>query len=168
MLFFLFVVILSLVGAVALSSVLGRQGVYVASVALLIGAGIALLGPIITSCRSCWTEVMSLASFLSAPFFIVGWIALAQANVFHVPQKLLYGLGGLMALQTLWASRVLIFATLEGNCPCGSALAGFVTTELSASGFDRLAGPWFLAEAVVTLAILVSIWRRTRVKPSFA
>ncbi|MGV6873303.1 hypothetical protein ACUSIJ_11520 [Pseudochelatococcus sp. B33] len=168
MLFFIFVVILSLIGAVVLSSILGRQGVYVAGVALLIGAGIALLGPIITSCRACWTEVLSLAAFLSAPFFIVGWIALAQTNVFHIPQKLLYGLGGLMVLQTLWASRVMIFATLEGNCPCGSALAGFVGTELSASGFDRLAGPWFLGEAVVTLAILVSIWRRTRARPSYA
>lgn len=166
--FLLFVIILSLVGAVVLSSVLGRQGVYVAGVALLIGAGIALLGPIITSCRLCWTEVLSIAAFLSSPFFIVGWIALAQANVFHVPQKLLYGLGGLMAVQVIWASRVMVFATFEGSCPCGSALAGFVTTELSASGFDRLAGPWFLAEAVVTLAILISIWRRARVKPSYA
>ncbi|MFC0219746.1 hypothetical protein FHS82_001246 [Pseudochelatococcus lubricantis] len=166
--FLLFVIILSLVGAVALSWVLGRQGVYVAGVALLIGSGIALLGPIITSCRLCWTEVLSIAAFLSSPFFIVGWIALAQANVFHVPQKLLYGLGGLMVVQAIWASRLTIFSTFEGNCPCGSALAGFVTTELSASGFDRLAGPWFLTEAVVTLAILISIWRRARTRPSFA
>mgnify|MGYP001191761129 CR=1 FL=1 len=168
MLFFIFVVILSLVGAVVLSSILGRQGVYVAGVALLIGAGIALLGPIITSCRGCWTEVLSLAAFLSAPFFIVGWIALAQTNVFNVPTKLLYGLGGLMVVQTLWAARVTIFTTLEGSCPCGSALIGLVGTELSASGFDRLAGPWFLTQAIVTLAILVSIWRRTRTKPTFA
>lgn len=165
--FFLFVVILSLIGAVVLSSVLGRQGVYVAGIALLIGAGTALLGPIITSCGSCWTEALSMAAFLSSPFFIVGWIALAQANVFHVPLKLLYGLGGLMIIQLLWSSRVMIFSTFEGNCPCGSALAGFVTTELSASGFDRLAGPWFLTEAVVTLAILISIWRRIRIKPTF-
>lgn len=168
MLFLIFVVILSLVGAVVLSAVLGRQGVYVAGIALLIGAGIAILGPVVTSCRSCWTEVLSLAAFLSSPFFIVGWIALAQANVFHVPQKLLYGLGGLMVVQLLWASRVTVFATFEGNCPCGSALAGFISTELNASGFDRLAGPWFLTEAIVTLAILISIWRRVRVKPDFA
>ncbi|MBB3810778.1 hypothetical protein [Pseudochelatococcus contaminans] len=168
MLFFIFVVILALIGAVALSSVLGRQGVYVAWIALLGGTGIALLGPIITSCRLCWTEVMSIAAFLSSPFFIVGWIALAQINVLHVPQRLLYGLGGLMLVQVLWASRVTIFATLEGNCPCGSALAGFVSTELSASGFDRIAGPLFLMQAIVTLAILVSIWRRARTRPSYA
>ncbi|MGI6244991.1 MAG: hypothetical protein ACOYJQ_04400 [Pseudochelatococcus sp.] len=166
--FLISVIVLSLVGAVALSWVLGRQGVYVAGVALLAGAGVALLGPLITSCNLCWTEVLSIAAFLSSPFFIVGWIALAQANVFHIPPRLLYGLGGLMVVQAIWASRLLIFATFEGHCPCGAALAGFFTTELSASGFDRLAGPWFLTEAVVTLAILISIWRRSRTRPTFA
>lgn len=162
MMMLLLMVLASLAVAIALSLVLGRQGVYVAGTTLPIGAGIAVLGPVITSCGQCWTEMMSLAAFLSTPFFIVGWISLAQTEAYYVPRRLIYWLSGLMLVQTIWASHVTLFATFDGFCPCGAALLGFVSTELRADGFDRIAGPWFLVEGVVSLAILISIWRRAR------
>jgi hypothetical protein len=157
---FLLIAILAIVLAFAVSFVLGRRGLYVASVALLIGAGIALLSVFITGCSQCWTEALPIGAFLSAPFYIVGWIALAQAEHEERHRPLIIGLCLVMVLQVLWASRVSLFATFDGRCPCGAGLVGLVDTQLGAVGFDRLAGPWFLAEAIVTLAILIAALRR--------
>lgn len=157
---FLLVTLAAIAIAFAVSFVLGRRGLYVATVALLIGAGIAMLSVFITSCSQCWTSALPVGAFLSAPFYIVGWIALAQADADDNRRSLIYGLCGLMVVQVLWASRISLFATLDGRCPCGPGLIGLVNTELSAVGFDRWAGPWFLAEAIVTLAILIATLRR--------
>ncbi|CAH1668476.1 hypothetical protein [Chelatococcus asaccharovorans] len=157
---FLIVALGAIAVAFAVSLILGRRGIYVATVALLIGAGIALLSVFITSCSQCWTSALPVGAFFSAPFYIVGWIALAQAEMVESRRSLLYGLCGIMVVQVLWASRVILFATVDGRCPCGAGLFGLVSTELSAVGFDRWAGPWFLAEAIVTLAILIAALRR--------
>lgn len=164
---FLLIALAALAVAFAVSLILGRRGLYVATVALLIGAGIALLSVFITSCSQCWTSALPVGAFFSAPFYIVGWIALAQAETAGDSQRpLIYGLCGIMVVQVLWASRIILFSTLDGRCPCGAGLLGIVNTELSAVGFDRWAGPWFLAEAIVTLAILIAILRRRAELPA--
>lgn len=156
----LIVIVAGLVVAFAVSFALGRRGLYVATAAILVGAAIAFLSTIITACTMCWTEALTIGAFASGPFFVVGWLALAQADIAAERRPLLWGLGVLMLFQLAWASRMMLIATAENRCPCGATLFGFTQTELSAVGFDRLVGPWFMAEAIVTLAILFGRWRR--------
>jgi len=146
--------------AFAISFVLGRRGVFVAAAAFVVGAASGILSTIITACNQCWTEALSVGAFVSMPFFVVGWFALAQAEVERRHRRLLLGLGALMLVQVIWAARMTVLATFQGVCPCGAQLWWLRTSEIASVGFDRLAGPWFMLEAVMTLAVLFSAGRR--------
>ncbi|MDJ1157029.1 hypothetical protein QNA08_02090 [Chelatococcus sp. SYSU_G07232] len=156
-----FVVLLGLVLAVTVSFLLGRRGLYVATAALVVGAAIAFVSTIITGCSQCWTEALAVGAFASAPFFVVGWLALSQAEIAAGQRRLLLGTGGLGLFQLVWAARLSLVATVENRCPCGGHVYGLIDTELGATGFDRLVGPWFMAEAIITLAIVLGAYRRT-------
>ena len=130
---------------------LGRRAPVVALSCVGAGAALAGFSTRLVDCATCSTGPLILAAFASTPFFVAGWIALGVGGrgVGGLP---LAAISALMLLQIAWSAGLVQSATFDGRCPC-ALFTGSPPTSLRAVGFDRVVGPWFLAEALVTFVL---------------
>ncbi|MHB2166145.1 hypothetical protein [Alsobacter sp. R-9] len=142
------------VSVMVLAAVLsGRRAAVMGAAAVAAGLAVCLAAVLSMDCTQCHTASLAVGFFVSAPFFLAGWIILFVVG--HGPESLAWRVAASVAavLQLGWAAPA-ARAALSGRCPCDGLPWIEGANGLAAVGIDRWAMPFFAVAALLSLYLL--------------
>ena len=150
------IVVLAAVGIgvmVAIALLSGRRAAVMGTAAVVAGLAVALASVLLIDCRQCHTASLAVGGFVSAPFFLAGWLVLVAVG--HGPEALPWRvLASVAAVLQLGWSATAARAAFEGRCPCAGLPWVDAVGGLASIGIDRWVMAFFAMAALVSLYLL--------------
>jgi hypothetical protein len=136
----------------------GRRAAVMGTAAVTAGLAVSLAAVLLIDCRQCHTASLAVGGFVSAPFFVAGWLILIVVG--HGPEAMPWRVlaSAAAVLQLGWAATA-ARAAFDGRCPCDGLPWIETAGGLASIGIDRWVMAFFAVAALVSLYLL---GRKTR------